>query len=250
MPGRPKALITGGARRVGAEIARTLADTGCDVAVTYRTSEREAEATLSDIAGSGARAIAIRADLADTASLPALAEEALRSLGGLDILVHNASIYEPSPLEDLDPARALRQYAINALAPLVLTARLADALRASTLPSGGAVVCMSDIHVLGRPRRGFAAYSMSKAALTQLVECLARDLAPRVRVNAVAPGVVAWPEQGLESDETTQQAYLKRVPLDRAGTPTDAAQAVRWLALEAAYCTGQIIRVDGGRWLA
>jgi pteridine reductase len=111
-------------------------------------------------------------------------------------------------------------------------------------------VCMTDIHAMGRPRRDHAAYAMSKAALAQMVDSLARDLAPRVRVNAVAPGVVAWPEDGAEADAAMQARYLSRVPLGRAGTPGDASGAVAWLALDAAYVTGQTIRVDGGRWLA
>jgi pteridine reductase len=109
---------------------------------------------------------------------------------------------------------------------------------------------MCDMHALGRPRKGFAAYSMSKAALIEMVRCLARDLAPRVRVNGVAPGVVAFPESGYESTPDLQAKYLSRVPLDRSGTPEDAAEAVRWLALDARYTTGEIVRVDGGRWLA
>jgi pteridine reductase len=108
---------------------------------------------------------------------------------------------------------------------------------------------MADIHAMGLPRSGFSAYAMSKAALVELIRSLARELAPRVRVNGVAPGVVAWPEEGYEADEEAQRAYLKRVALERAGTPEDAAAAVAWLALDATYVTGQVIRLDGGRSL-
>jgi pteridine reductase len=102
---------------------------------------------------------------------------------------------------------------------------------------------------MGRPRKDFAAYAMSKAALVEMVHCLARDLAPQVRVNAIAPGVIAWPEAGYESDPIDQAKYVRRIPLGRAGTPEDAAKVVRWLAFEATYITGEVIRVDGGRWL-
>ena len=95
--------------------------------------------------------------------------------------------------------------------------------------------------------REFVAYAMSKAALAEMVRSLARELAPRVRVNGVAPGVAAWPESGRESDVEAQQAYLKKVPLARAGTPEECAEVVRWLALEATYLTGEIVRFDGGR---
>ncbi len=167
-----------------------------------------------------------------------------------DVLVHNASVYEPSPLADVTAQRVLHDYTVNALAPLLLTRALAPALARSTLPGGGAVVAMADIHAMGRPRKDFASYSMSKAALVEMVRSLSRDLAPGVRVNAIAPGVVAWPEEGHESDDAAQRAYVKRVPLGRAGTPEDAAKAVRWLALEASYVTGEVVRIDGGRWLA
>jgi pteridine reductase len=166
-----------------------------------------------------------------------------------DVLVHNASVYGPTPLEMMSAETAQLFWKVNTLAPLLLTKLLAGRLAESTLPGGGAVVAMADIHAAGRPRRGFAAYSMSKAALVEMVQTLARELAPKVRVNAVAPGVVAWPEDGKES-EADKQAYLKRVPLERAGTPEEAAEAVRWLALEAHYTTGQVVRVDGGRFLS
>jgi pteridine reductase len=113
------------------------------------------------------------------------------------------------------------------------------------------MVAMCDIHALGEhglPRsHEYLAYAMSKAALAEMVRSLARELAPRVRVNAVAPGVAAWPESGRESDKAAQQAYLSKVPLARAGTPEECAEVVRWLALEATYLTGEIIRFDGGR---
>lgn len=139
---------------------------------------------------------------------------------------------------------------VNALAPLLLTKHLAPLLTRSAMPGGGCVVCMCDIHAMGRPRTDFAAYSMSKAALAEMVRSLARDLAPGARAVGVAPGVVEWPDEGHESDEDSQQAYLKRVPLERAGTPEDAAEMIRWLALEATYVTGQVIPLDGGRSLA
>jgi pteridine reductase len=140
-------------------------------------------------------------------------------------------------------------YRVNALGPLLLTKALAGAMRESEMAGGGAVVAMCDIHAMGLPRSGFAGYAMSKAALVEMVRSLARELAPRVRVNGVAPGVVAWPEAGYEADAGAQAAYLKRVPLGRAGTPEDAAGVVCWLALEATYLTGQVVRVDGGRSL-
>lgn len=246
---RPLALITGAARRVGRAVALELARNGCDVLFTYNASEEDAISLAKELAGLGATASFFRLDLADSDGVEAFASERAETLKRLDILVHNASVYDSSPLTDITPDAAITQYRVNALAPLILTARLAPLLGASVLSGGGAVVAMVDIHSMGRPRKDFAAYSMSKAALAEMVQCLARDMAPHVRVNGVAPGVVAWPESGEESDPDAQRKYTKRIPLERAGTPEDAAGVVRWLALEAGYVTGEIVRVDGGRWL-
>lgn len=248
---RPVALVTGGARRVGLAIAAELARGGCDVHLTYLRSEREAGEACGLLRGLGAAAGAHRLDLADLDAVEEFGGVFRDRFGGrLDVLVHNASVYEATPLETLSGREAARVYTVNALAPLVLTKSVAGLLRASGLVGGGAVVAMADIHAMGEhglPREGYSAYAMSKAALVEMVRTLARELAPRVRVNAVAPGVVAWPEEGLESDEALRSAYLSRVPLARAGTPDDAARAVRWLALEAGYVTGEVVRVDGGR---
>ncbi len=247
---RPLALITGAARRVGRACALELARSGCDIIFTYHSSEPDAESLAHELAGLGAEASFHRLDLSDLAAVEAFAAERADVLGALDVVVHNASVYEPSPLEEVTHESVLRQYRVNAAAPLILTARLAPLLRGSSLPGGACVVALADIHAMGRPRRNYAAYAMSKAALAEMVRSLARDLAPDVRVNGVAPGVVAWPESGDESDPDVQARYLRRIPLARAGQPDDAARAVRWLALEATYVTGEIVRVDGGRWLA
>lgn len=247
--GRPCALVTGGARRVGRAICLALARAGCDVAYTFRTSDAASESLLGELRGMGREAWAWGVDLNDVAAVEAFGERAVRELPRLDVLVHNASVYEATELAEIDAEVALRHYRVNALAPLLLTRALADNLKASTLEGGGAVVALCDIHAMGRPRMRHAPYSMSKAALVELVYSLARDLAPRVRVNGVALGVAAFPESGAEADPEMQKRYLSRVPLGRAGTPEDAAEAVRWVALEAKYTTGTIVRADGGRWI-
>jgi pteridine reductase len=247
---RPLALITGAARRVGRAASLALARDGCDILITYRTSEDEATGLLAELRRLGVEASAERLDLDDLEQTMDFAESLARARPALDVLVHNASIYQPSPFGEITADHALRHYRVNALAPLLLTQGCAPALNRSTRPGGASVVAMCDIHAMGRPRKDFAAYTLSKAALVEMVRSLARDLAPRVRVNGVAPGVVAFPESGYESDDETQRRYLSRVPLDRSGTPEDAAEAVRWLALDAHYTTGTIIRVDGGRFLA
>ncbi|MDX2132912.1 MAG: SDR family oxidoreductase [Planctomycetota bacterium] len=246
---RPVALITGAARRVGRACALELARAGCDIVFTYHSSEDDARELARELAAMGTVVSFHRLDLSDLTAVGAFAAERAEMMHALDILVHNASVYEPSPIDELTPEGITRQYRVNAAAPLILTAGFAPLLRASGLNGGGSVIAFADIHSMGRPRRNFSAYSMSKAALAEMIYSLARDLAPDVRVNGVAPGVVAWPEGGADADPDTQAKYLRRIPLGRAGTPEDAARVVRWLALEATYVTGEIVRVDGGRWL-
>lgn len=246
---RPLALVTGGSVRVGRAVCLSLARAGCDVALTFRSSAREAVATVEGVRSLGAEGACLLLDLDSPEGVKDFAASFAGERGRLDILVHNASTYEPSPLELVTGDGALGDYRVNALAPLLLSAGLTPLLRESGLKGGGSIVAMCDIHAMGRPRRGFVAYEMSKAALAAMVAALARELAPGVRVNGVAPGVVAFPESGPDADPEMQRRYLSRVPLARAGTPEEAAEAVRWLALEATYTTGQIVRLDGGRWM-
>lgn len=252
---RPVALVTAGARRVGRAIASALAGAGCDLVLTYRDSEAEARSLRDELlalpaAPDAPRAVTLtRLELDDPDAVQSFAQRTAATLPRLDVLVHNASIYQPTPLQALTADAALTHYRVNALAPLLLSKALAPRLAESPLPGGGSIVAMCDIHAMDRPRARFSAYAMSKAALLEMVYTLAVELAPRVRVNAVAPGVVAFPEHGHESDAAMQARYLARVPMARSGTPQDAAEAVRWLALDATYCTGQVIKIDGGRWL-
>ncbi len=252
--GRPLALVTGAAKRVGRASALALVRAGCDVIITYRGSAAEAQATIAEavaLGGSREECRALQVDLNDPVAVDAFGLDLARSLTRLDVLIHNASSYEQTPLASLTADAALAAYRVNALAPLLLSKHLGPLLSASDMRGGGSMVAMCDIHAMGEhglPRsQGFSAYAMSKAALAEMVRTLARELAPRVRVNGVAPGVAAWPEQGHESDAAMQQQYLKKVPLGRAGTPEECAEVVRWLALDATYITGEIVRFDGGR---
>lgn len=246
---RPIALVTGGARRVGAAICRALAAAGCDIALTYRTSADEASQLVDELASTGAAGTCLKLDLGVEDEVNTFVQAMNADAPRLDVIVHNASRYNPTPLDSISQTDLSSFIEINALSPAYLSASLAPMLGQSPLSGGGAIIAMCDIHAMGRPRKNFLAYSMSKAAITEMVQSLAVDLAPTIRVNGVAPGVVAFPEQGFESDPEMQQAYLRRVPLGRSGTPEDAAEVVRWLALDATYLTGEILRVDGGRWL-
>lgn len=250
MSGRPLAMVTGGARRVGLAIGRALVQAGCDLIVTYHRSAGDARQAAAELKALGADVTLEQVDLDDLESTDRMASKLAAEFQRLDVLVHNASVYRPARLAELTGEEILRDYRVNAAAPLLLSRRLGPLLAESRLPGGGAIVALTDMHALGRPRKNFASYAMSKAALIEMVRSLARDLAPRVRVNGVAPGVVAFPETGPEANTEMQRMYLSRVPLERGGTPEDAAEAVRWLALDARYVTGEILRVDGGRWLA
>jgi pteridine reductase len=257
----PVALVTGGARpgRVGAAIVARLQRAGLQVITTSRTSLKTEIAPTSSgtepIGPNSARESAtavLRCDLSDLESVTALGTHLTGALPRLDVLVHNASTYAAGSDSRLSPQSLITTYAVNAAAPTLLSQILAPLLARSALPGGGVIVCLGDVHAMGlagRPRRTDLAYSMSKAALLESVLVLARTLAPNVRVNAVAPGVVAFPEDGPESRPEFQERYLRRVPLGRAGTPEDAADAVEFLALHARYITGTVLRVDGGRWL-
>ena len=181
-------------------------------------------------------------DLGDDAVPPRLVAETLSRFGRLDALVNNASAFHPTPLGRATPAMWDELFAANARAPFFLCQAAAPALRAA----GGAIVNLGDIYG-ERPLKDHAIYCMAKAALLMLTQSLAKDLGPEVRVNAVAPGAVMWPEQGKAEHE--KQAMLASTALRRAGEPGDVAEAVRWLIQDARYTTGEVVRVDGGRFL-
>src|SRR4051812_4435709 len=240
--GSKVALVTGGAKRVGRAIALRLADEGFDVALTYLSSQSEADAVTAEITAKGRRAHAIRADLTQ----PGIAVNEIHravsvEFGRLDVLVNNASLYLPSALAETNSEQLHRLNAIPVDPPLPLCQRFEPMLRAAR----GRIVNMVDL-LAERPWPQYLAYCTTKAALWNLTLGLARALAPDVTVNGIAPGVVEWPDHYPESD---QQKYLKRVPLARAGTPDDVASAVAFFVTAAPYVTGQILRLDGGRSL-
>jgi pteridine reductase len=241
--GRPVALVTGAARRVGATIARTLHAAGYDLALHCRRSRAELDALIAALEAARPRStLALQADLADVARLPALVEAALARFGRLDALVNNASAFHPTPLGTITAAQWDELFAANARAPLFLAQAAAGALAARR----GAIVNLVDIYA-ERPLPHYSVYCMAKAALAMATQALAQELAPAVRVNGVAPGAVLWPEGKAEAE---RQALIERTPLARSGSPEDVAGAVLWLLRDAPFVTGQILRVDGGRSLA
>jgi pteridine reductase len=239
---RPAALITGAAKRVGAQIARTLHAAGYDLALHYRHSAKAMHALCDELeAQRKGSTLAIAADLADDLALPDVVGAAADRYGRLDVLVNNASAFYPTPVGETTAAQWDELFAGNARAPFFLSQLAAPHLR----QTHGSIVNLADIYA-ERPLRGHSVYCMAKAALLMLTQSLALELAPAVRVNAVAPGAVLWPD---DKPPAEQKQLLARTPLARAGTPQDVADAVLWLARDARYTTGQIIRVDGGRAL-
>jgi len=234
-------LITGAARRIGAAIARRLHADGCDLVLHCHGSVDAMEALRRELERSGGSVQVLQADLREPGALAPLVASAVARHGRLDGLVNNASSFFPTPLEQADTAQWESLFAVNARAPFFLAQAAAPHLRAS----GGAIVNLADLYA-GTPLRDHPLYSAAKAALVSLTRGLAQALAPQVRVNAVAPGAILWPEQ--DQDHAAREAILRDTALGRAGTPEDIAAAVAWLlSREAGYITGQVLHVDGGR---
>lgn len=244
--GHPVALITGAARRLGAAIAHRLHEDGYDIALHYRDSIGEATALATQFNATRPNsALLLQAELTELDHLPGLIAGAVGHYGRLDALVNNASAFFPTPFGATTPAQWDALFATNIRAPFFLAQAAAPHLQATS----GAIVNLVDIHG-ERPLRDHVVYGMTKAALIHMTRALALELAPLVRVNAVAPGAILWPESDAATSNSAQAALLSRTPLARIGTTREIADAVRWLLREATYTTGQVIRVDGGRLLS
>jgi pteridine reductase len=233
-----RALVTGGGQRVGQAIALALGAAKMRVAVHYRSSRSGAEATAAAIRASGGDAVLFQADLADREQARHLADEALAALGGLDLFVASAASFERIPYDGIDDDAFDRSLQLNLASPFALAHRLTPALRAS-LGSMVFVTCTSAT----APFKNYLPYVISKGALRQLVRTLALELAPEVRVNAVAPGTVLPP---ANLDAAAVARLVRMIPLGRHGQAEDVAQAVLYLA-QASFVTGEEIVVDGGR---
>jgi len=234
-------LVTGAARRIGAAIAQAMHSAGANVIIHYRDSADAAAALNSELnrkrTGS---ALAARADLADLGTLAQLLEQVTRQFGRLDVLVNNASSFYPTPVGEITAAQWDDLIGSNLKAPLFLSQLAAPELKRHH----GLILNLIDIHAL-RPLRHHTVYSVAKAGLAMLTRSLARELAPEVRVNGIAPGPVLWPEGEIEPE--VKQEIMERTALKRMGTPEDVARAALFFAQDAPYVTGQILAVDGGR---
>jgi pteridine reductase len=235
-------LITGAAKRVGAAIARRLHRAGANLTLHYHSSEREAHALQSELNLQRAQSVMlVQADLLETAGLAEIVKTCVERFGSLDALINNASRFYPTPLGTISAANWDELVGANLKAPLLLSQAAAPYLT----KSAGCIVNITDIHA-ERPLKNYVVYSVAKAGLASLTRSLARELGPGVRVNGVAPGPIAWPENG-SFDEVTRQRVISHTLLKRIGEPDDIARAVYYLIADAPFVTGQIIAVDGGR---
>jgi pteridine reductase len=232
------ALVTGAGRRVGRAIAVALAADGAHVAVHYHESEEQARATVKAIEDAGGAASIFPADLRDAAAAAGLAGDVARACGRLDVLVNSAGSMMRTPLDTVTPAQWDEVFAVNLRAPFFLSIAAARAMGGA----GGVIVNVSD-HMGFESWPAFVPHGVSKAGVSAMTRALAGALAPRVRVNAVAPGAVLPPE-GWPAAE--RERYAAETPLGRIGTPDDVIGAIRFL-IDATYVTGETLFVDGGR---
>ena len=238
-------LITGGAKRVGASICRLLHANGANLMIHYRSSVNEARVLQAELNLQRPNSVAIiQGDLLNLSVLPSLVQETIKHFGKLDVLINNASSYYPTEIGDIQEEQWQDLMGSNLKAPLFLSQAAAVELRKQQ----GCIINITDMHV-ERPKKGYIVYSVAKAGLVTLTKSLAHELSPEVRVNAVAPGPVMWPEDNPQFDELYRQRVISQTLLKRIGEPNDIAKAVKFLIQDAPFITGQVIAVDGGRSL-
>ena len=238
---RKAVLITGGAKRIGAETSRTLHAAGMNIAIHYRSSQQEADELCYELNQLRENSAAvIQGDLDDDSVYGRLIEDSVEIWGHLDVLINNASSFFPTPVGTITLGHWHNLINSNLKAPLFLSQAATPYLR----ENNGCIINMVDIHAF-RPMRNHPVYCAAKAGLAMLTRALAKELAPEVRVNGVSPGAILWPEGDMS--ETAKTAILEQVPLARPGDPADIAGCVLYLVRDATYVTGQIVAVDGGR---
>jgi len=231
-------LVTGAARRLGRSMALAFAQAGADVAITYRTSERDARDTLAALKSKGVRALAIRADVRSESEMADAVDQVVGGFGGLDVLVNNAAVYETVQFEDITLEQWDRMFDTNTRGPFLATRVAAPALRKRK----GRVINIGSLGGI-RPWSTHAHYCASKAALVMLTQAMAKALAPEIAVNCVAPGMICTGD--ISNDEFATKIAAK-TPMKRAGSPEDVNEAVLFLASSTHFITGQVFAVDGG----
>ena len=234
------ALVTGGAHRIGQQICRTLHEANFSIVIHYNTSSSAAQNLADELNSIRANsATIIQAELSNTDDIKQLCQ----SIESLDVLVNNASVFYPTPIDELTLTDYQNIMNTNLMGPLFLSSTLKDKLSKNQ----GSIVNIVDIHG-DRPLKNHAIYNISKAAIAMMTKTLAKELAPNVRVNGVSPGSILWPENEAELSQSQKQSMLNKIALNRQGSAQDIANTVLFLA-QSNYITGQIIAVDGGRSL-
>lgn len=236
------ALITGAAKRIGAAIARQLHQAGMNIIIHHNTSEKEAQelvAKLNSVRPDSATTV--QADLEHQASYSSLIEDALKFKGNLDVLINNASAFYPTPINNINNHQWNELININLKAPMFLSQLATESLS----KNNGCIINIADIHG-NKPLEDHTIYSISKAGLIMLTEALAKELAPTIRVNAISPGAITWPDQ---MENKTKEEILSHTALKKTGSMDDISKAVLFLIQDADYITGQVINIDGGRTL-
>jgi pteridine reductase len=236
-------LITGGAKRVGAAICRELHTHSANLMIHYNTSKHEAKALQAELNLLRPDSVSIiQGDLLNTAIVTSLIEEVIQRFGKLDILINNASLYEPTDVGQINEDNWHALVGSNLKAPMFLSQAAAKVLK----KNHGCIINITDMHI-EHPKKGYVVYSVAKAGLVTLTKSLATELSPEVRVNAVAPGPVLWPENNPQFNEVYRKRVISQTLLKRIGEPTDIAKAVKFLAADAPFITGHVLAVDGGR---
>lgn len=239
------ALVTGAARRIGAEIARTLHGAGMNIVLHYHSSEEEAITLCRQLNDQRSKsALAVRADLQEAESSKALIQAAIAGWGKLDVLVNNASQFYRTMIGKVTDYAWEDLMGCNLKAPFFLAQAAAPALS----ETGGCIVNITDIHS-ERPLKDYSVYCLSKSGLLMMTKSLAKELGPKIRVNAVAPGRIIWPEGSNTLSEEEKKIIIDETVLKRSGHPEDVAKAVLFFICDADYITGQVLNVDGGGML-
>jgi len=238
----PVVLITGSARRIGAEIARIFHCNNFDVALHYNSSSNEVRALEKEFNTVRPNSAKIfQAQLTNTSAVKEMGQKVLSWKSQLNVLINNASSFYPTPLVDANEEQWDNLIGSNLKGPYFLCQTVAPALQKSR----GSIITVADIYARS-PLKGYSIYCIAKAGNAMLTKSLAKELAPNVRVNGIAPGVILWPNTDEQMSDETKQQVIDKVPLKRTGNPLDIANTAYFLATSASYITGQIISVDGG----
>ncbi|MEE9352627.1 MAG: pteridine reductase [Thiotrichaceae bacterium] len=236
-------LLTGAARRIGAVVAKTLHQAGADIVIHYRNSSEDAKLLVVELNTERPNsAFTVQADLCQVEAFDELITQVISFTGQLDVLINNASSFYPTKVGSVTEKQWDDLQCSNLKAPFFLSQAVAPELKSRQ----GCIINMVDIHGI-RPLKGYPVYSSAKAGLIMLTQSLAKELAPEIRVNGIAPGIIMWPED--DANDESQAELLARTALKRQGTPENIAKAILFLIRDASYTTGHVIPVDGGRTL-